>query len=128
MSYHKDNEFTAVLNIMKALNDRNRLRTFMVLNKGELCVCQIVELLRLAPSTVSKHLAVLYQSGLLRSHKKGRWVYYHISEDVLENYGDIINPIINTLNNDPVYRDDLSHLEKILMIDPEKLCRMQSGR
>ena len=48
-----------VLAITKALADENRLRVVLFLRGGEMCVCQIVEMLGLAPSTVSKHLDIL---------------------------------------------------------------------
>ena len=64
--------------VAKALSDANRARILMFLRSGELCVCQIVELLNLAPSTVSKHLAVLHQAQLVDSRKDGRWNYYSL--------------------------------------------------
>ena len=66
------------MNITKALSDKNRVRVLMFLGDGELCVCQIIEMLGLAPSTVSKHLSVLQQAGLIESRKDGRWVYYRL--------------------------------------------------
>jgi DNA-binding transcriptional ArsR family regulator len=53
------------MNITKALADENRVRALLALRHGELCVCQITEFFGLAPSTMSKHLSVLYQAGLL---------------------------------------------------------------
>jgi len=50
------------MRIAKALSDENRVRTLMFLAEGELCVCQIIEMLCLAPSTVSKHMNILYQA------------------------------------------------------------------
>ena len=47
----------------------------MALRKGELCVCQIAELMGLAPHTISKHLSILYQAGLVNARKEGRWMY-----------------------------------------------------
>ena len=66
------------MNITKALADENRVRTLLALRKGELCVCQITELFGLAPSTVSKHLSILFQAGLVESRKEGRWIYYQL--------------------------------------------------
>ena len=68
------------MNITKALADENRVRTLLALRKGELCVCQITELFGLAVSTVSKHLSILYQAGLVESRKDGRWIYYRCRE------------------------------------------------
>ena len=68
------------LAITKALSDENRVRTLVALSGGELCVCQVIELLGLAPSTVSKHMAVLRQARLVESRKEGRWMYYRLVE------------------------------------------------
>ena len=65
-----------IMTIVKALADENRVRALMALRAGELCVCQIIELLQLAPSTVSKHMTVLKQARLVESRKQGRWTYY----------------------------------------------------
>ncbi|MCE5276488.1 MAG: metalloregulator ArsR/SmtB family transcription factor [Planctomycetaceae bacterium] len=69
------NDVTA---IAKAMADVNRTRVLMFLRGGELCVCQIMEMLQLAPSTVSSHLNVLHRAGLVQSRKEGRWIYYRL--------------------------------------------------
>ena len=69
------------LNITKALAEENRLRILLALDGAELCVCQLVELLELAPSTVSKHMSVLRQARLVESRKDGRWMHYRLADD-----------------------------------------------
>jgi len=66
------------MTITKALADENRARTIMFLRHGELCLCQIMDMLELAPSTVSKHMAVLQHAGLVEARKDGRWRYYRL--------------------------------------------------
>lgn len=66
------------LAITRGLSDPNRVRMLCALRGGELCVCQLIALLRLAPSTVSKHLAIMKQAGLVEDRKQGRWVYYKL--------------------------------------------------
>src|SRR5512138_1933684 len=66
------------MTITKALADENRVRMLLALRRQELCVCQITELFGLAPSTISKHLSILYQAGLAESRKEGRWIYYRL--------------------------------------------------
>ncbi len=65
--------------ITKALSDHNRVRILLALRQHELCVCQITELFGLATSTVSKHLSILQQAGLVVSRKTERWVYYRLA-------------------------------------------------
>ena len=69
------------LNVLKVLGEETRLRIFMALVDHELCVCQIVTMLGLAASTTSKHLALMYQAGIIDQRKDGRWAYYRIASD-----------------------------------------------
>ena len=68
------------LRVFGALSDENRVRMLLALRHGELCVCQLIELMGLSPSTVSKHLSILRDAGLLDSRKEGRWVYYRMAD------------------------------------------------
>jgi len=67
------------LTIAKALSDEARVRGLMSLAEGELCLCQIIEVLGLSPSTVSRHRSVLHQAGLVERRKEGRWHYYRLA-------------------------------------------------
>lgn len=69
----------AVLRIAKALSDETRLRALLALREGELCLCHVIALLELAPSTVSKHLDILCQAGLVRRRKEGRWCHFRLA-------------------------------------------------
>lgn len=63
-------------NLLKAAADRTRLRILAMLGDQPLCVCQVVEVLGLSQSTVSKHLSLLAQAGLIVDERRGRWTYY----------------------------------------------------
>lgn len=67
--------------VARALANPARLRIVAMLRSGELCVCQITEVLKLAPSTVSAHLLKLRQVGITAERKEGRWVHVRLSED-----------------------------------------------
>jgi DNA-binding transcriptional ArsR family regulator len=69
------------LNITKALSDESRVRALLLLRKGELCLCQVIDLLGLSPSTVSKHMDILQQAGLVERRKDGRWHYFRLAGD-----------------------------------------------
>jgi len=66
------------LAVMRALSDESRVRLILALREGELCLCQLIELLGLAPSTVSKHMTILHQAKLVTRRKEGRWHYYRL--------------------------------------------------
>jgi ArsR family transcriptional regulator len=68
-----------ILRISRALSDPNRLRLLCALAPGERCVCELNELVGLAPSTVSRHLAILAGAGLVDFRRDGRWVYYRLA-------------------------------------------------
>jgi len=112
--------------VVKALSDENRTRIVMALRGRELCVCQIVELLQLAPSTVSKHMSILKQARLAESRKDGRWIYYRLADrDVPTEVTQAVAMVSDSLANDPAIREDARRLKQILKIDPETLCRQQ---
>ncbi len=115
-----------VLEIAKAMADGNRLRVLMALSGGELCVCQIVELLELAPSTVSKHMAILRQARLVEGRKDGRWMYYRLpGRDAPKAARDAVAWVRRSLSDSPHTAQDKKRLEAILAMDPEEICRKQ---
>ena len=64
---------------LKAAADATRLRILRMLEDSDLCVCQVVEVLGLSQSTVSRHLLVLKSAGLIEDEKRGKWVFYRLS-------------------------------------------------
>lgn len=68
-----------LVSLTKALADATRLRALAALGGGELCLCQLIELLELAPSTVSKHMSLLQQAGLVARRKAGKWHFYRLA-------------------------------------------------
>lgn len=120
------NTVSELTTMFKALADESRLRTFNILKQGELCVCQITELLQLAPSTVSKHMSILRQAGLVESRKEGRWIYYRLAEfSKGSSSGGIRNFLHKQLSNCEQEDGDLKTIREILRCDPEELCRKQ---
>ena len=70
------------LALFKSLSDQNRLRVVAaLLSFPELCACQFKELLQITGATVSRHMALLIQAGLVDSRKDGKWVYYRLRKD-----------------------------------------------
>lgn len=67
--------------VMKAVADPTRVRILKMLEPGELCVCQIIAVLALSPSTVSKHLSLLKAAGLVNDRKEKKWVHYSLDRE-----------------------------------------------
>jgi ArsR family transcriptional regulator, arsenate/arsenite/antimonite-responsive transcriptional repressor len=113
--------------VLKALADENRVRALMALVPQELCVCQIVELLGLAPSTVSKHMAILKQARLVDSRKEGRWMFYRLAEDNAPAEAKQMTLLVAQMLADaPQSRADAKELKRILKMDRDALCRKQN--
>ena len=115
-----------LLAVTKALADENRLRIVAALDDRELCLCQIVELLGLATSTVSRHTSILQQARLVRSRKAGRWTYFRLDEDAPSHADEATVLVVRVLKGDSRIREDVKRLRQILKLDPEELCRKQS--
>ena len=111
-----------VLAVAKALSDPNRLRALTALQTGELCVCQIIELLGLAPSTVSKHMAVLSQARLVETRKEGRWVFYRLAAAPDPLLSGAIQWARESLADDEQALADAKAIRAIRRVDKKKLC------
>jgi DNA-binding transcriptional ArsR family regulator len=115
------------MTITKALSDENRVRTLLALDGRELCVCQIIELLELAPSTVSKHMSILANARLVEGRQDGRWRFYRLAGDDAPNEArEAIALTFRSLSKIPQIRQDAERIKEILKLDPEVLCRTQN--
>lgn len=116
-----------VMAVVKALADETRMRILMALRPGDICVCQIVELLGLAPSTVSKHMTILKHARLVESRKQGRWMFYRLADkNVPVAAGRMTVLMAELLNGDPRLRQDARQLKQILKMDRDELCGKQN--
>ncbi len=85
--------------IFKALSDVNRLKIIDMLSCGELCICDLIEGLELSQPTISHHMKILKQAGLVRSNKNGKWTIYSINKDVFEDVAEFIKYISSFKQN-----------------------------
>ncbi len=80
--------------LLKAMADPVRLQLLSLVAShegGEACVCDLTEAFDLSQPTISHHLKVLHQSGLLERSKRGVWVYYKVQSEVLDSLGKLIS-------------------------------------
>src|SRR5688572_25361749 len=76
-----------------ALADPTRLRIVERLTGGELCVCDLTGALELGQSRLSFHLKTLKDAGVLRDRRQGRWVYYALNAEVLDEMGSLLGSL-----------------------------------
>lgn len=114
--------------LIKAMADENRVRALFALREQTLCVCQLVELLELAPSTVSKHMSILKQVRLVEGHKEGRWMFYRLAgEKAPATVCDAIEWLFQAASDNEIIVQDRHRLSDILKLDREELCRLQAA-
>ena len=93
------------IRVMKALSDPNRVKVIKMLQHKAMCVCEIQFALSLAQPTVSKHLKVLEDAGLVESSKDGLWVNYSLSGGSGSPYAaTLLGNLKHWLGNDPEIR------------------------
>lgn len=101
-----------LLATFKALSDETRLRILKLLERGELCVCDMVAAFDMIQPKVSFHLSVLKQAGLLKDRKEGKWMHYRIDDsDLFKRL--LILSVIEKIPGD-VLEEDLGRLDEFL--------------
>jgi len=108
--------------IARALGHSARLRIVAMLRSGDLCVCQITEVLKLAPSTVSLHLRELKRSGLIDERKEGRWVHLTLSQDPQAR--SWLDTALLAVGGDPQLEADARLVAELRRLPIEDLCRL----
>jgi len=92
------------IKIFKALSDETRLRIYLLLLREELCVCEIVYILKIEQSRVSHCLRILKEAGLLTSRREGIWIIYSanpkmLKSKILQGIKHELEPLGNDLKN-----------------------------
>lgn len=106
-----------------ALADPGRLRILAALRGRSLCFCHLVALLGLAPSTVSRHIAVLRRAGLVETRRRGRWVHVRLAGgDAPAAARAAARWALRSTAADPRVRADAARLGRLLRTNPSALC------
>jgi ArsR family transcriptional regulator, arsenate/arsenite/antimonite-responsive transcriptional repressor len=94
------------IKVMKALSDPNRVKLLKILQKRTMCVCEIRAALGIAQPTVSKHLKILEDAGLVGRKKEGLWVNYSLTDGDRSPYAaSMLGNLRHWLGDDPGIRD-----------------------
>jgi ArsR family transcriptional regulator len=101
--------------LFKALSDETRVRILMLLTHGELCVCDLMEVLDLPQSTVSRHLATLRHAGLVEDRRQGTWNYYRLVETSIPVYREFLDLLSGGLEHLGEVQSDRKKLKSLLL-------------
>ena len=115
-----------LLGIAKVLGDPTRVRVVAVLRYGELCVCELVDALGISQSSLSSHLQICRQAGVLTTRKESRWIYYSLSI----RYSQLIKSIFSELqlDSDEQLRRDARRLKRRLQLREGGRCVVGFGQ
>lgn len=100
--------------LFKALADETRLRILALLTRGELCVCDLMAVLELPQSTVSRHLAYLRNAGWVEDRRQGVWMFYRLARGSGALQRELLPLLTRLLAEIPEARDDLAALDTYL--------------
>lgn len=89
-------DHSADARVFKAFCDENRLQILEILRGGEKCACVLLESLQISQSTLSHHMKILCDSGIVVSRKEGKWTHYSISEEGSQKAAELLKVLTNS--------------------------------
>ena len=87
------NKYEENAKIFKAFCDENRLMILEMLQSGEKCACKILDAMSIVQSTLSHHMKILVESGIVSARKDGKWTYYSLSEKGIQYSKELLNEL-----------------------------------
>ncbi|MFT4146160.1 MAG: metalloregulator ArsR/SmtB family transcription factor [Mobilitalea sp.] len=97
------NEHIENAKVFKAFCDENRLQILELLQNGEKCACVLLEKLEIGQSTLSHHMKILVQSGIVSARNEGKWTYYSISVQGAQYARELLFKLTNVSSEDTEY-------------------------
>ena len=82
--------------IFKAFCDENRIRILRLITTGEKCACKLLEEIHITQPTLSHHMKILCDSGIVVGRKEGKWMHYSISAEGVKEAKEFLNLILKT--------------------------------
>ena len=84
--------------IFKALGDENRIRILKMLYSGEKCACKLLEELNISQPTLSHHMKILCDVGIVTGRKEGKWIHYSICCDGVKHIRGLMKELLSVEN------------------------------
>jgi ArsR family transcriptional regulator len=115
--------------LSKAISDETRVRILKLLGQRELCVCQLMFILEMGQSTVSKHLGILKNAGLVDVRKEWTWSFYKLSKGGMNKFNhDFLKLLSSALEGDFLILKDEERLREVNNEDIKALCNTGKRR
>ena len=84
--------------IFKALSDENRIRILKLLHNGEMCACKLLDALNISQPTLSHHMKILCDAGIVNGRKEGKWMHYSICIESAEELSAMLHQLLSAAN------------------------------
>ena len=99
--------------LFRALADRTRLRLLNLMGENEVCVCYLVEALKLSQPKISRHLAYLRRAGIVVARRDGKWMHYRLALPSDAHLAGVIAAVRRCVATDPAIQSDRSRLVRL---------------
>ena len=112
-----------LLQVLKAVADRNRVRILKMLEHKDMCVCELAAVLNIKQPSVSKHLSILKNAGLIQDERNGQWIDCSLCRDARNAYSPAVQAMLaHWLNDDPIVTSDRQTMKTLCR---ENICRRE---
>ena len=89
-------DYKSAAKVFKALDDEKRLQILDMIREGEKCACVILEDMQISQSTLSHHMKILCESGIVHGRKDGKWVHYSIDKEGSKRLAQLLASLMST--------------------------------
>ena len=112
-----ENKYLNNSKVFKAFCDENRLMILELLRSGEKCACVLLEKLPIVQSTLSHHMKILVESGIVSARKNGKWTYYSFSEEGILHTKKLLNEL-TLFENDKNCEENIDEANMEFLSEP----------
>jgi len=104
-----------ILEILKILSDETRLKIVSLLAENELCVCELMEALRMSQSRISNHLRILRNTRIIEAKREGKWIFYSLPRDTMDKVlWEIVQAIVNKIDEEEYLTREKILIEQLI--------------
>ena len=103
-----------LVKVFKALSDKNRLRILKMLQHKKMCVCELAAALGITQPSVSRHLSLMKDAGLVKDERNGPWIDYGLCDESINPYAPLIQSHLKGwINDDTTVKEDIKKMKSL---------------
>ncbi|MDA8229463.1 MAG: metalloregulator ArsR/SmtB family transcription factor [Desulfitobacterium hafniense] len=89
-----ENNYVENATLFKSMSDSNRLRIVDMLSCGTLCACELLEKLQITQPTLSHHMKILCDGGLVKARREAKWIHYSLNTEQIEKMMQLLTDLV----------------------------------